>query len=67
MQVQVIFEGEVNNRGAIVQMMNEDVLFATKEAANISLRALGSRIDRIETTEGVQKVFIKSIDNLLLG
>lgn len=68
MNVQIIFEGAVSNHAdTIRKMINEDSLFASNNQANSILRALGSRIDRIETNEGTQKIYIKPLDNMLCG
>ncbi len=68
MNVQIIFEEAVSNNADIIRkMINEDSLFATNANSNSILRALGSRIDRIETNEGTQKIYIKPLNNMLCG
>lgn len=67
MKVNVVFVNDIRNKSAIATMISEDCLFASRPEANVSLRALGAMIDRIETINDQQTIYVKSIDNLLLG
>tara|TARA_R110001606_G_scaffold395280_1_gene567331 strand:+ start:15828 stop:16031 length:204 start_codon:yes stop_codon:yes gene_type:complete len=67
MNVQIIFEGANQNNQAVKQIITEDTLFASRSDANQLLKTLGSRIDRIETNEGTQTIYIKPIENVLCG
>ena len=67
MSIEIIFEGTNNNQPAIQQMLIEDLVFTSRTDANQLLRTLGSRIDRIETNEGTQKIYIKPLENMLCG
>lgn len=67
MNTEIIFEGTVANAAAVSKMLTEDSLFATRVDANTILKTLGTRIDRIETNEGTQKIYIKPLENVLFG
>lgn len=68
MNVQIIFEGNVNSQDAVRKMISEEAIFSTKEYANSLLKTLGSRIDRIEMVGETQKIYIKPLqDNVLFG
>lgn len=67
MKIEIIFMGENPHSSLISKMLNEDMILSGKESANMSLKALGSQIYRIEQVEGVQKIYIKPFENLILG
>lgn len=67
MAVEIIFVSETPHNNIIKKILTEDALYNNYERANASIRAFGTHIDMIIKEEGKTKIFIKNIDNLLLG
>ncbi len=76
MKTEIIFMTPVNNQTVVQQiisersgqLLTEDQVFP-KESLNLSLKALGSTIEKVEIDEanGVRRIYVTSESNMILG
>lgn len=67
MKIKVVYSGNIKCKDIINKMIQEDLLFKNNSEANASLKAFGGMIDKIVNEGDVQTIYIKPVDNLLLG
>lgn len=65
--IKVVYTGAVRCQDVVSKLLTEDKLFTDVERANMSIRAFGGQIDKIVEEGDTRTIYIKEIDNLLLG